>query len=97
MEKILNESNNGNFEVNNFGVGGWTSAELLVDFCLNNIGLDCDYLIIYHAYNDLKASMTPNFESDYSHSIKSFGEGYLKYKMLSKIPSLPLGVFNYVS
>ena len=97
LEKVLNESNNGNFEVNNFGVGGWTSAELLVDFCLNNIGLDCDYLIIYHAYNDLKASMTPNFESDYSHSIKSFGEGYLKYKMLSKIPSLPLGVFNYVS
>jgi hypothetical protein len=40
-------------EVNNYGQGGYTSAEILIEFLLNVIYTEPDMVVIYHAYNDL--------------------------------------------
>jgi hypothetical protein len=55
-----------NLEVNNCGVGGRTTAEILIDFLLSGIDTSPDIVVLYHAYNDLQPSLTPGFLSDYS-------------------------------
>jgi len=82
--------------VHNCGHGGWTSADILIDFLLNLYDTDPDVVIIYHAYNDLAASLTPGFRSDYSHARRNFGEVYHLYRKARYIPDVPLGFFNFV-
>lgn len=96
LERILKEKyKDKNLEVNNCGNGGYTSADILVRFALQVIDSKPDYIIIYHGYNDVRSYLTPNFESDYSHSRKNLGEVYWKYYLGSKIPNIPLNFFNY--
>ncbi|MDD4940739.1 MAG: SGNH/GDSL hydrolase family protein [Candidatus Omnitrophica bacterium] len=96
LEKIVLSSFKGaQAEVNNFGIGGWTSAEILVDFLLNGLDTSPDIVVLYHAYNDLGPSLTPAFRSDYSHARKNLGESYHLYRMMSLFPSLPLAVYNW--
>ena len=96
LEKQLSESQNThNIRVNNWGMGSWTSTELLIDFMLNGIETHPDILIIYHGYNDLGPSLTPNFKPDYSHAIRSIGEYYQRLKLTSILPNIPLAFYNY--
>jgi lysophospholipase L1-like esterase len=81
--------------VNNCGQGGWTSAEILINFLLNLRDTDPDIVVIYHAYNDLPVSLTPGFVPDYSHARRNLGESYYKYRLASLIPMLPLGIYNF--
>ena len=81
--------------VHNCGQGGWTSAEILINFLLNLKDTDPDLVIIYHAYNDLPVSLTPEFVPDYSHARRNLGDCYYKYRLASLIPMLPLGVYNF--
>ena len=80
LEKILKSKSKKNIEVNNCGVAGYNSADLLISFMLQNIDTKPNTVIIYHAYNDIEAYLKPNFRSDYSHSRKNLGEAYWKYK-----------------
>jgi lysophospholipase L1-like esterase len=75
-------------EVWNCGMGGWTSAEILVNFALHLIDLKPDIIVLYHGFNDLEASLTEPFASDYSHSRKSFGEVYSRIRLASYLPNL---------
>ena len=95
LEKILKLKYDKNIEVNNCGVGGYNSADLLVNFALQIIDTKPDFLVIYHAYNDIKSYLTPNFSSDYSHSRKNLGEEYWKFSIGAKIPDIPLKFINY--
>lgn len=81
-------------EVNNCGVGGRTTAEILIDFLLSAIDTSPDMIVLYHAYNDLQPSLTPGFLSDYSHAKRNLGESYYLYQRYSKIPALPLSLYN---
>jgi len=54
-------------EVLNAGVQGYTTAESLVNFELRLLPYRPDVVIVCHGMNDLKASLTPGFRSDYSH------------------------------
>ena len=81
-------------EVNNCGQGGYTSAEILIKFLLDTINTEPDMIVLYHACNDLRASLTDNFESDYSHSRKNLGEVWHLYRLASYIPNLPLASWN---
>jgi lysophospholipase L1-like esterase len=83
-----------NLEVNNCGVGGRTTAEILIDFLLSAIDTSPDMIVLYHAYNDLQPSLTPGFLSDYSHAKRNLGESYYLYRRYSKIPTLPLSLYN---
>ena len=82
-------------EVNNFGQGGWTSAELLIMFLLETINTKPDIVIIYHAYNDLPVSLTPGFQSDFSHAKRNLGETFHLYRLASFIPHFPLAFYNF--
>lgn len=76
------------FEVLNCGMGGWTSAEVFVNFALHLIDLKPDIVVLYHGFNDLEASLTAPFSSDYSHSRKNFGEAYARIRLASYLPNL---------
>jgi lysophospholipase L1-like esterase len=96
LEKILRSKFNGNLEVNNCGMGGYNSADILIRFLLQTIDTDPDYIIIYHAYNDIESYLTPGFYSDYSHSRRSLGEVYWKFIVGTKIPDIPLKFINCI-
>lgn len=96
LEKILHDRfPDVNIEVNNCGMGGRTTAEILIDFALTNIDTKPDVIIIYHGYNDLIPSLTPDFQSDYSHAKKNLGETYHIYRWSSILPYLPLKSYNF--
>ena len=97
LERILKKKFNKKIEVNNFGQGGYNSADLLVRFSLQNIDTKPDYVIIYHAYNDIRAYLSPNFSSDYSHSRKNLGEVYWKFYLGSRLPNIPINFINYLT
>jgi len=97
LERILKKNFNREIEVNNCGQGGYNSADLLVRFALQNIDTNPDYVIIYHAYNDIRSYLTPDFSSDYFHSRKNLGEVYWKYYLGSKIPNIPFNFTNYLT
>ena len=86
---------NKNIIVHNCGHGGWTSAEIMIDFLLNLYDTQPDIVVIYHAYNDINVSLTPGFQTDYSHARKNLAEVYHLYKAASYIPDFPLGIYNY--
>ncbi len=97
LEKILKNSFPGNnTEVNNCGQGGYTSAEVLIKFLLDTIDTTPDIVVLYLAYNDLQPSMTDGFQGDYSHAKRNLGEIYHRYEFISKIPYIPLAIWNYL-
>ena len=96
LEKILNKDSL-KYEVNNFGVGGYNSADILVNFILNIVDTRPEIIILYHAYNDIDSYLTDNIKSDYSHSRKNLGETIWKFKLSEKIPTFPLSFMNYIA
>ena len=83
-------------EVNNCGNGGWTSKEILIKFLIDTIDTQPDIIILYHAYNDIRAYITEGFERDYSHIRKNLGETLYLYRIASLIPYIPLKGFNFL-
>ncbi len=82
-------------EVVNGGVGGRTSAEILIHFLLDLVDIQPDAVVLYHAYNDLGPSMTPGFQPDYSHARKNLGETYHLYRARSRFPDIPSSLYHY--
>ena len=96
LEEILQKQFPGkSIEVNNSGVGGYTSAEVLITYLLKIFDAKPDLIVIYHGYNDLGPSLTPGFQSDYSHARRNLGESYKKYQKSAAIPYIPIGFLNY--
>lgn len=96
LEKILKPVMKLPVEVNNCAQGGYNSADILVRFALQVIDTTPDVLVIYHAYNDIRPYLTPNFSSDYSHCRKNLGENYWKYAISGKIPNIPIKFVNFL-
>jgi hypothetical protein len=60
-------------EVMNFGLPYWTTAHSLVNFVLNVVDFEPDYIVIHHAWNDSKyQDLVDGFRSDYSHVLQPF-------------------------
>jgi hypothetical protein len=76
LEDLLNARAAGTpqrFEVLNFGVGYWTSAHSLVNFVLNVVDFQPDYVIIHENWNDGSVrGAGASFRHDYSHALKAF-------------------------
>ena len=83
-------------EVNNCAQGGYNSADILVRSALKIIDTKPDYVIIYHAYNDIRSYLTEDFTSDYSHSRKNLADNYWKFYLSSLLPEIPLNFYNYI-
>jgi lysophospholipase L1-like esterase len=97
LENILNSSLDIPLEVNNCGVGGYNSADILILFALQIVDTQPDVVVIYHAYNDIRAYMTPEFEPDYFHYRRNLGESNWKLALGEKIPNAPLKFFNFLT
>ncbi len=96
LEKMLSDKfKEEKIEVNNFGIGGWTSAEILISFLLNGLDTSPDVVVLHHAYNDLGPSLTPGFQGDYSHAKRNLGERYYLYHLLGMVPFIPLAFYNW--
>ena len=55
----------------NFGTSFWTTAHSLVNFVLNIVDFQPDYVVIHHAWNDVKVRVeTSLFRGDYAHALK---------------------------
>ncbi len=97
LERILKTRyQNKNLEVNNCAQGGYNSADILVRSALRIIDTEPDYVIIYHAYNDIKSYLTEDFVSDYSHSRKNLADSYWKFYLSNFLPEIPLNFYNYL-
>lgn len=96
LENILKSTLDVPVEVNNCGQGGYNSADILVRFALQVIDTQPDVVVIYHGYNDIKAYLTSEFESDYSHSLRNLGETYWKFALAAKIPYIPVKFLNFL-
>tara|TARA_B100000963_G_scaffold229048_1_gene199817 strand:+ start:769 stop:1944 length:1176 start_codon:yes stop_codon:yes gene_type:complete len=97
LEKLLNERFSREVEVNNFGIGGYNSADILIRFILEIIETNPDMVIIYHAHNDISSYLTPDFKHDYSHSKINLGENYWKFEIGEQIPSLFFHFINFIT
>jgi len=67
LERALNHDGSARFEVINAGMPGHNSAENLIKLHLRVLDLEPDMIIIYQAYNDLKANGPNGCQRDYSH------------------------------
>ena len=85
-------------EVNNFGSGLYTSAEILIDFLINSFDTEPDIVVFCNAHTDLEVLLTPGFCSDYSHARRNLGEAYQVYRFTSKIPYIPIpsALYDYL-
>jgi hypothetical protein len=60
-------------EILNFGLPYWTTAHSLVNFVLNVVDFEPDYIVIHHAWNDSKyQELVDGYRSDYSHMLRPF-------------------------
>lgn len=82
--------------VHNCGQGGWSTAEILVDFLMNVYDTQPDLVVLYHAYNDLGISLTPGFKSDYSHARRNLGETMHLFRRWAMLPDLPIAFYNAI-
>jgi hypothetical protein len=64
------------FEVMNFGVSGWTTANSMVNYALNVKSFNPDYVLIHHGWNEERVRNSPDslFRTDYSHALTYFHE-----------------------
>lgn len=96
LERMLKSTMSVPVEVNNCGQGGYNSADIMVRFALQVIDTQPDVVVIYHAYNDIRAYLTAGFESDYSHVRRNLGESYWKFALAAKIPYIPVKFLNFL-
>ncbi len=94
--KLREEYPNKEIEVNNFGQGGYNSAEILINFILKVLDTNPDLIILYHGYNDIRSYLTTGFLPDYSHSRKNISEDIWKLKVLEYFPPLKLNFYKYL-
>jgi lysophospholipase L1-like esterase len=67
LERELQKRHAREFEVLNAGVSGWTTAEMLVSWCLTLQDYEPDFLILHEAVNDVVPRFWRGFQPDYSH------------------------------
>ncbi|MEC8194013.1 MAG: SGNH/GDSL hydrolase family protein [Myxococcota bacterium] len=68
LEVVLNEARGeGSVEVQNLGIGGWTSAEALGAFAMVGVSHEPDLVVIHCVNNDMEPMRAVAPEVDYSH------------------------------
>lgn len=76
VERRLNElgkDSGTRFECLSFAIGFYTSTHSTVNFVLNVLDYEPDYVVFLHGWNDTRANSDPDsFLGDYSHAFKRF-------------------------
>jgi len=76
-------------EVLNFGIGGRTTAELVIVFFLHIVHFKPDVVLFYQGFNDLMFHLMDDFAPDYSHGRCSLGERIHAIRFAHALPRLP--------
>lgn len=75
MKEYLERDFNGQqFEVMDFGCASWTSQESLINYIIRIQDFQPDYLVIHLAVNDIMPQIYKDFQPDYSHFRKVWGD-----------------------
>ena len=96
LEIELKKKYKKNIEVNNCAVGGYNSAEFIIQLILTIIDTKPDFIILTPGFTDIQSYYTPNYNSDYSHTRKNLAEIYWKLLLQSKIPKFPLQFVDFI-
>jgi len=72
LEQELEARTGREFEVMNFGVPAWTSAEILANYIFTVQDFEPDVVVIHLGINDVAPRQRRDFEPDYSHYRRSF-------------------------
>jgi lysophospholipase L1-like esterase len=72
LRQVLSERTGRPFEVLNFGMSGWTTAETMVNYFLVVQDYAPDLVILHEAANDVEPRARPYFRADYSHYRRSW-------------------------
>ena len=68
LEQLLQRSGGSwRYQVINYGVGGWTSAESMINFVHHGQSYTPDLVIIHHTVNDLPPIQRDDYRPDYLH------------------------------
>lgn len=89
LEETLRARTVSGVRVMNCGIGGWNSADMLVNYALNIIHLRPTYLVLYQGMLDIDLYLMPGFRSDYSHGRRNLGEVMGKIRLANLVPALP--------
>lgn len=82
-------------EVNNFGQGGWNSADILVSFLLHGFDAKPDVAVLYFGFNDIQLSLSKSCRPDYSDVRRNLAYAYRDLERLAVAPRLPSAAYNY--
>lgn len=84
LHEVLAERTKREVEVMNFGMSGWTTAEMLVNYVLTVQDFAPDVVLIHEAVNDVDPRNWPGFRPDYSHYRRPWKEIHysLPYRLL---------------
>jgi hypothetical protein len=93
LEVILNSRLNGkNVEVQNLGMGGWTSAEAVTAFAMVGLSFNPDVVVVHCANNDMEPMRAHEPIVDYSHYRRAMnvvqtetGDAILKHSWADEI------------
>ena len=96
LEDKLNINSKKKYEVNNFGQGGYNSADILIRLFLQILDTNPDVIILYQGHADIRSYLSDKFKSDYSHSRYNLSEFYTQLKFNTAIPIMPLSFLNFL-
>ncbi|MFP5223880.1 MAG: SGNH/GDSL hydrolase family protein [Acidobacteriota bacterium] len=89
-QRMLDEAGAGRrVEVYNCGIGGWLTADIMIDFMLNIVHTRPDYAVLKLGYNDLYMHLNTGFQTDYTHSRKCLGEVLGDIRKGHRVPKIP--------
>lgn len=75
--------------VMNCGIGGWNSADMLINYALNLIHLRPTFMVLYQGMLDVELLLMPDIRTDYSHGRRNLGEVFSRIRWARRIPSIP--------
>jgi lysophospholipase L1-like esterase len=68
LQRQLEQRGDGvTYEVMNFGVSGWTTAESMASFVSYGQDFELDLLVVHHAVNDIPPMQRGDYRPDYTH------------------------------
>ena len=67
MKKVLEEKTPVEFDVQNWGVDGWSTIESMVNYFINVQDYAPDCVVIHHSLNDIGARRRNDYRNDYAH------------------------------
>ena len=98
LEKLFTNGSSGKaVEVVNCGQGGYNTNEILIKFLIDTIDTDPDFVILYHAFVNVRCYLTPGFERDFFHFRRPISPHYaIRVTMARILPDFGLHFLRYL-